>query len=88
MSRYKQSLAQLAVKEYCEVAEKYNLTPTELALIWCYNQQHVASTIIGATSVTQLKENINSYFKSYMLTDEVVNDINNIYKKFRDPARI
>ena len=88
MSRYKQSLAQVAVKEYCDIADKYNLTPTELSLIWCYNQKHVASTIIGATNMNQLKENMNSYFKLNQLSNDLVNDINNVYKRFRDPARI
>ena len=44
MARYKQSLSVEAVKRYCEVAAKFNLTPTELALAWCYVQPHVTST--------------------------------------------
>lgn len=76
------------MREYGEVAKKIGLTPTELALSWCYNQKHVASTIIGATSVTQLRENIESYGKKHLITDDVISDIQNVYKKFRDPSRM
>lgn len=58
MSRYKQSLAQQAVGEYVSLAERYELTPAELALAWCYSRAHVTATIIGATSLVQLEENI------------------------------
>lgn len=87
MPRYKQSIAQDAVKEYCDVAEKYGLTATELSLAWCYNQPHVASTIIGATSVPQLKENLNAYGKRHLIDATVVAAIENIYKRYRDPSR-
>ena len=60
MTRYKQSLAQEAVEQYCEIAKKHNMTPTELTLGWVYNQEHVASTIIGATTLTQLRENLGN----------------------------
>ena len=32
MTRYKQSLAQEAVEKYCEIAQKHNMTPTEMTL--------------------------------------------------------
>ena len=54
----------------------------------CYRQPHVASTIIGATSLSQLQENIQAYNKINLLTDEVVTAIDGIYKRYRDPAKI
>ena len=50
-----QSLARQAVAEYVKVADKHGLTPSELALAWCDSRWFVASTIIGATSLDQLK---------------------------------
>jgi len=88
MARYKQSLAQTAVAEYCRIAQQHQLSPTELALAWCYKQTHVTSTIIGATSLTQLKENINAYSKTHLVDDTVSAEINEVYKRFRDPAKI
>ena len=40
------------------LAEKFNLTATELALSFVNNQPFVASNIIGATNLSQLEENI------------------------------
>jgi aryl-alcohol dehydrogenase-like predicted oxidoreductase len=83
-----QSLAQEAVAEYVKVAAKYDITPTELALFWCYSQPHVASTIIGATNVLQLRENVEAWAKRDKLTGAVLQDIDNIYRRYRDPSRI
>jgi aryl-alcohol dehydrogenase-like predicted oxidoreductase len=55
MERYNKSLAREAVAEYVKVAEKHGLTPSELALAWCNQRWCVTSTIIGATSMEQLK---------------------------------
>ena len=55
MERYTKSLAKQAVGEYAQVAQKHGLTPTQLALAWCKSRWNVASTIIGATSLEQLK---------------------------------
>lgn len=88
MNRYRQSQSEKAVTEYCKLAEKYSLTPTELALGWCYKQPHVASTIIGATSMAQLKENIGAYSKIDQITDEVVAGIEGIFKVYRDPSNL
>ena len=55
MERYTKSLAKQAVAEYAAVAKKHGLTPTELALAWCKGKWQVTSTIIGATSMEQLK---------------------------------
>ena len=52
-----------AVSEYAAVATKHGLTPSELALAWCHSRWFVASTIIGATSLSQLKENIGAFDK-------------------------
>lgn len=88
MPRYKQSIAQEAVREYCDIAKKNGLTPTELALSWVYNQPHVASTIIGATSTKQLRENLDSYAKKDIVVGDVITDIENVYKRYRDPSRM
>ena len=88
MERYKQSLAQEAVKEYSNLAQQYELTPAQLALIWCYSQPHVASTIIGATTLSQLNENIEAYDMLDKYTDEIREGISKIYKRYRDPSKI
>jgi aryl-alcohol dehydrogenase-like predicted oxidoreductase len=84
MSRYNKSLARQAVAEYVAVAEKHGLSPTQLALAWCAGRWNVASTIIGATSLDQLKENLGAF--SVDLSEECVTDIERVYNRFRDPT--
>ena len=88
MERYKQSLAQTAVAAYANIASKHGLTPTELALAYCYTREHVTSTIIGATSIPQLKENIEAYYKRDKITPEVIEAIELVYKQYRDPSKV
>merc|ERR1712194_727595 len=61
MARYLGSENEKAVNAYCDLAEKCNLTPTEFALSWCYHNELVSSTIIGATTMEQLEENLKAY---------------------------
>lgn len=55
MQRYTHSLAREAVGEYVKVASQHALTPTQLALAFVHSRWFVASTIIGATTMEQLK---------------------------------
>ncbi len=55
MERFNKSLARDAVSAYVGVAEKHGLTPTQLAIAWVKSRPFVTSTIIGATSMEQLK---------------------------------
>ena len=78
-------------KESVETARRYNalalangLTPTQLALAFCYTKWQVASTIIGVTSVAQLDEDINAFGTT--LTPEVLAAIDAIRLEMRDPA--
>jgi aryl-alcohol dehydrogenase-like predicted oxidoreductase len=85
MERYLQSLNEEAVNAYCDLATKHNLTPTQLALAWCYHNELAASTIIGATTMEQLEENLMAY--DIKLDDEILQEIDQIYKKYTDPTK-
>lgn len=88
MGRYKQSLAAEAIGKYAEVAKKHGFTPTELALAFVRRQPFVASTIVGATSVQQLRENIGVFAGKKDLPAEAVSEIEAIYKRYKDPSKI
>ena len=75
--------AQDAVRGYISVAEKYGLDVCQMALQFVTTRPFVTSTIIGATKMEQLKSNIESI--NVVLTDEVLADIDNIYKKYPIP---
>jgi aryl-alcohol dehydrogenase-like predicted oxidoreductase len=60
------------------------MTPTQMALAFCYTKWQVASTIIGVTSQTQLDENINAL--GTVLSPEVLKAMDVIRAEMRDPA--
>ena len=72
-----------AVKAYMEVAKKHGYTPCQLALAWCDQIDGVTSTIIGATSLEQLKEDIDAFSKP--LSDDAISDINLVFRKYPMP---
>jgi aryl-alcohol dehydrogenase-like predicted oxidoreductase len=50
-----------AVQQFKALAEQFGMTTAQLALAWCNQVDGVTSTIIGATNLTQLKENIDAF---------------------------
>ena len=74
-----------AARRYNQLARDNGLTPTEMALAFCYTKWQVASTIIGVTSVAQLDEDLNAW--GITLSPEVLAQINAIRWELRDPAQ-
>ena len=58
--RYFKKLSLLAVEEYFKIAKKYNISLAQLSLAFINQQPFVTSNIIGATTMKQLKEDIES----------------------------
>lgn len=86
MERYNKSLAKEATKKYEEVAKKHGLTLVELALGFDRDRPFMTSSIIGATSVDQLKEDIDAFLTTERpLPPQVMDDIEDIFKRYRDP---
>ena len=73
-----------AARRYNALAREHGLTPTQLALAFCYTKWQVASTIIGVTSVAQLDEDLDAYGTT--LSPELLAAINAIRWETRDPA--
>lgn len=82
--RYTNDLAVEATRKYCEIAKKHNLKPAQMALAFVEMQPFVTSTIIGATTLDQLKENIGSI--NVELSEEVVKEINAVHDEIPNPA--
>lgn len=70
---------------YTALARAHGLTPTQLALAWCYSRWFVASTIIGATDLIQLEENIRA--TDIRLSDELIAAVNQIHAEGANPAQ-
>ena len=73
-----------AARLYNQLARDNGMTPTQMALAFCYSRWSVASTIIGVTSVTQLEENVKAW--DTQLSPEVLAQIDAIRLVHRDPA--
>ena len=74
-----------AARRYNALALEYGMTPTQLALAFCYTKWQVASTIIGVTSVAQLDENLDAWGTT--LAPELLAKIDAIRWELRDPAQ-
>jgi len=83
-SRYSNPESEWATEQYAQLAEKHGLTPTQLALAFIKQQFFVTSTIIGATNLDQLKENIQAF--EIDLSAEVLQDIEDIHRQQPNPA--
>ena len=73
-----------AARAYNTLAREHGLTPTELALAFCYRRWSVASTIIGVTSVAQLEENVAAW--NVALAPELLERIDALRRRYWDPA--
>ncbi len=70
----------LAVKEYVSLARSFNLEPVHMALAFCNQRPFMGSVIFGATDKLQLTKIINGL--DIVLSDELLDEINKLYKKF------
>ena len=73
-----------AARRYNQLARDNGLTPTQMALAFCYTKWQVASTIIGVTSLAQLDEDLNAWGTT--LSPEVLQAIDAVRWEVRDPA--
>ncbi|WP_295177832.1 aldo/keto reductase [uncultured Christiangramia sp.] len=82
--RYSNDLAVEATRKYKDLADKHELSLTHLALAFVNQQEFVTSNIIGATTMEQLKENIESI--DIVLSDEILKEIDEIHHLIPNPA--
>lgn len=68
------------VKSLGKVANNLNVSLANLSIAWCIKNQHVTSAILGATKKEQLVENLKSIEVMHLLTNEVMEEIDDIMK--------
>jgi aryl-alcohol dehydrogenase-like predicted oxidoreductase len=83
-NRYSSPQSTEATKRYMELAENHAMSVTQMALAFVNDRPFVTSNIIGATSLEQLKENIDS--AKIQLSEEVLKEIDDIHNSIPDPA--
>jgi len=82
--RYSTPNLKNAVEEYYKIGEKYNLDMSQMSLKFCEIQPFMTSVIIGATTMEQLKTDIESV--NVKLTDEIIKEINEVQKIYPNPC--
>jgi len=82
--RYSNAQCTEATKRYLKIAEDNNLSLTQMALAFVNQQPFVTSNIIGATTLEQLEENIESIHIT--LNDVVLKAINAVHSEIPNPA--
>ena len=83
-ARYSSEQATEAAKDYLMLAKEMGLSLTTLALAFVNERPFVTSNIIGATTLEQLKENIDSIHTK--LDEDTLKEINTIHSKIPNPS--
>ena len=81
-SRHQTERGEIAIEKYYNLSKKYNIAPSTFANSFVNDRPFVTSNIIGATSIEQLKENIDSI--DIKLSNEMKEEIENIH--LEDPS--
>lgn len=82
--RYTKPNVTPATIAYAKLARQHGMTPTQMALSFVYHRWFVTSTIVGATSMLQLKENIAAWHTK--LSVEVLQEIEKLHLQMMNPA--
>ena len=83
-TRYRKPNTSEAVEEYYKISQKFDLDMSQMSIKFCEVQDFMTSVIIGATTMEQLKTNVESV--KVNLDSEVIKEINNVQKKYPNPC--
>ena len=83
-SRHHTQRGEIAISKYLKIAEKYNIAPSTFANAYVNNKPFVTSNIIGANSLNQLKENIESI--NLNLSEEILDEIDEVHSFDPNPC--
>lgn len=86
-ARFVSARVQAAVKDYCAIAAEAGVTPAQLAYGFCRSRWFIPSTIIGCTTMAQLKENIEG-FGGPGLGPDVLQAIDAVHLRYRNPSLV
>ena len=83
-TRYRKPNVDKVVEEYFKISKKYNLDISQMSIKFCEVQDFMTSVIIGATTMEQLKTDIESV--KVKLDENVIKEINEIQKIYPNPC--
>jgi len=83
-TRYNKPNASVAIEKYSDIAKKFALNFAQMSIKFCEIQKFVTSVIIGATTMEQLKIDIESV--NVNLTEEIIKKINDVQIIYPNPC--
>ncbi|WP_300000381.1 NADP(H)-dependent aldo-keto reductase [uncultured Cedecea sp.] len=83
-TRYSGEQSQKAIAAYVDIARHHNLDPAQMALAFVRRQPFVASTLLGATTLEQLKSNVGSLHLE--LSEDVLKELEAVHRVYTYPA--
>lgn len=78
-----------AAQQYAEISRQAGMTPAESAVAFCRSRKFIAdngSTILGATTMQQLKENLEPFRQPVILSDDVLEAIDKVHAQCPNPS--
>ena len=83
-TRYNNENSIKAIEENYKISQKFNLDFAQMSIKFCEIQPFITSVIIGATTMQQLKTNVESV--NVKLNNEIINEINEVQKIYPNPC--
>lgn len=83
-NRYNSENCKKATSMYMLIAKEHGVDPAQMAIAFVNQQSFVTSTIIGATSMVQLRQNVAS--REITLSRDIIRQINEVHERIPDPA--
>lgn len=73
-----------AVQQYVEIAKAAGVSPMQLAYLFCKSKWFIPTVLVGASSIDQLKENIEGF--SIDLSEDILEQIDAVHAQCRNPV--
>ncbi|CAM9184606.1 unnamed protein product [Pylaiella littoralis] len=84
-SRYRTPECNESTARFAKIAAQIGITPSQMALAWVYSREFITSTIVGATNIDTLRENLHAL--NCEVTEKAHTEILKVYEEFRDPTK-
>ena len=82
--RYNKVNVPVASQAYVDIARQAGISPAQMALAFARTRWFTSSVILGATSLAQLNENLDS--ADVQLSAEVIEQIEMVHQRYPNPA--
>ncbi len=83
--RYRSEAAQEAIADYAKIAKDAGMSLTELSLRWCRQRSLITTTLVGHTTMDQLKQSVEYFTRTEPLSEKIMWEIDRVHMRNRLP---